>query len=233
MTRWIDDGVKAVFFDAVGTILFPDPPVSRVYGRIAQEFGGDVPDPDQLRQQFRASFKLEEERDRLAEWRTSEDWEVTRWRRIVGSCMKNVSDAEGAFQALFQHFATSEAWKLHPETDAVLSELERRGLVIGMGSNYDARLQSVVAGHEPLKKLQHVVISSLVGWRKPGRGFFDAVHEATGLPAESILFVGDDVQNDYEGAKAVGMRVVLLDPLDQHPEVTDRIRTLSELVVSE
>jgi putative hydrolase of the HAD superfamily len=63
-----------------------------------------------------------------------------------------------------------------------------------------------------LNPLRDLVISSEVGWRKPAPAFFDAIIRAVDVPASQILFVGDDLGNDYEGAETASMRAVLLDP---------------------
>jgi putative hydrolase of the HAD superfamily len=50
------------------------------------------------------------------------------------------------------------------------------------------------------------------------------------LPMDAILFVGDDLSNDYDAASAVGMRAVLVDPGERHLGVSNRIATLTEVL---
>jgi putative hydrolase of the HAD superfamily len=45
-----------------------------------------------------------------------------------------------------------------------------------------------------------------------------------------VLFVGDDLGNDYEGATAAGLPALLLDPQGRYPHVPHRIASLAELV---
>ena len=165
--------------------------------------------------------------------RTSEAREVERWRRIVGQVLDDVTDPDACFQELFEHFSRPEAWRCDPNAATTIATLARRGYVLGMASNYDQRLRSVVAGLTALHPLQHLLISSEVGWRKPALQFFLAVGQACDLLPERILYVGDDVANDFEGARAAGLRSVLLDPKEKH---LDRdpvsIRTLTELAAS-
>ena len=56
-----------------------------------------------------------------------------------------------------------------------------------------------------------VVVSSEVGWKKPGREFFRAVVDTCGYRAEQVLMVGDDPVNDVEGALDSGMQAVWVD----------------------
>ena len=185
--------------------------------------------PDLVRARFWAAYQAEEVADLAAGWATSEAREEARWRRIVADTLPEVGD--GLFAELFGHFARPDAWRVDPDAAALFAELAGRGIVLGMGSNYDARLMSVLAGHRELDPLAgRVVVSAAVGWRKPARTFFAEVERAAGVPAADILFVGDDLDNDYHGATAAGLRAVLLDPNARHPDVSDRITRLSGIL---
>jgi putative hydrolase of the HAD superfamily len=81
-----------------------------------------------------------------------------------------------------------------------------------MASNFDTRLRSVVAGLPELAAVGRLVISSEVGWKKPAPAFFQALTAAFELPAAEVLLVGDDLDNDFEGARAAGLPALLLDP---------------------
>src|SRR5262249_22221547 len=106
-----------------------------------------------------------------------------------------------------------------------------RGYTSGLASNYDKRLRSVVEGLPELKSVEHLVISSEVGWRKPSAQFFAAICDAVQLPPGKILHVGDDPANDYQGAVSCGLRAVLLDPEAKYPLTgATRIARLAELV---
>jgi putative hydrolase of the HAD superfamily len=230
MSNRVHPEVRAVFFDAVGTLLYPDPGAVQVYTEAARRRGIDLP-PDTVRERFVAAFRAEEATDTAAGWVTSEAREEARWRRIVGEALPGVTDPDGLFAELFGHFARPGAWRVDPDAAAVFAGLAGRGIVLGLGSNYDARLLSVLAGQRELNPLAgRVVVSAAVGWRKPAAGFFAEVVRAAGVPAGDILFVGDDLDNDYHGATAAGLRATLLDPRDRHPDVPARIRGLADLV---
>ena len=49
-----------------------------------------------------------------------------------------------------------------------------------------------------------VLVSADVGWLKPAAEMFEAAFAAAGAAPEEILFVGDDLTNDIEGARAHG-----------------------------
>lgn len=223
-------GVRAVFFDAVGTLLFPKPSAPAVYAEVARRHGLPLPVAE-VRARFLAAYRLQEAADIGLNWATSEARERDRWHTIVTNTLSGVSDPGGCFAHLFEHYSRPEAWRVHPEATDVLRELSARGLTLGMGSNYDARLLTVLDGHPELSPLRaRVVVSAAVGWRKPAGEFFAEVARVAGCAAGEILFVGDDLQNDYEGATNVGMRAVLLDPGARHPDVPHRVAGLRELL---
>jgi putative hydrolase of the HAD superfamily len=207
----IPASVCAIFFDAVGTLIFPDPPAGLVYADTGQRHGSRLA-LDEIEQRFRQAFRAEEDFDRLNDLHTDEEREVRRWRHIVGAVLDDVAEGVLVFRELFEHFSRSTAWRCAPDAGRVLAELARRGYRLGLASNYDRRLRSVVEGLPELRRLEQLVISSEVGWRKPARGFFDAVVDAAGVPAGQVLFVGDDPVNDGEGARAAGLQALLLDP---------------------
>jgi putative hydrolase of the HAD superfamily len=219
-----------VFFDAVGTLLFPTPSAPAVYADTARRYGLALA-PAEVRERFVAAYRREERLDAQTDWATSEDRERDRWRRIVAETLAGASDPDACYRELFAHFARPAAWRVAADAADVLTALHRRGLALGLGSNYDERLWAVFEGFRELEPLRaRVLISAAVGVRKPGAGFFHAAARAAGCRAEEILFVGDDLDNDYAGARAAGLAAVLLDPDGRHPQVPHRIRALAELL---
>jgi putative hydrolase of the HAD superfamily len=224
------NGIRAVYFDAVGTLIHPEPPAPVVYAAVARRHGSGL-SLEQIRARFRAAFAAEEARDRAANLRTSEAREVRRWRHIVAGVLDDVTDGEACFRELYEHFSRPETWACDPQAGPILEGLAASGYLVGMASNYDHRLRLVAAGKPELRPVGRLVISSEVGWRKPAAEFFAAVCESAGVPAGSILYVGDDPDNDYHGAERVGLLPVLLDREGrQAAAVSRRIERLGDLV---
>jgi putative hydrolase of the HAD superfamily len=224
------DSIRAVFFDAVGTLIHPQPPAPAVYEHVGRRLGSRL-SLEIIHDRFLAAFEQDELADRANDFRTSEEREVERWRHIVYSVLDDATDREACFAELFAHFARPESWRCDAGAASTLHELAARGYSLGLASNYDKRLRSVVAGLAALKPLGDLIISSEVGWRKPAPAFFDALMRAVTMPAEQILFVGDDVVNDYEGARAAGMQAVLYDspsPTTIMPNLVSRLGELLE-----
>jgi putative hydrolase of the HAD superfamily len=222
--------IRAVFFDAVGTLLHPEPSAGDAYAAASARFASRL-SRETVNARFRVAFRRQEELDRANGNRTSEEREIARWRSIVTDVLDDVTDADGCFRALYDHFAGPGAWRVESGTAEVLSALAERGLILGLCSNFDHRLHGVVAALPELAAIRHFVISSEVGWKKPAREFFEAVARAAELPSEQILVVGDDLDNDFDGARAAGFAALLFDPQGRSaasPEL--RIARLSDLL---
>jgi putative hydrolase of the HAD superfamily len=204
------DCIQAVFFDAVGTLVFPQPPAPAVYALIGRKFGSRLTE-DAIAARFRAAWAREEALDQAAGYRTSEEREVRRWRAIVSSVLDDVADGEACFMQLYLHFARPEAWACAPGAGTMLTRLAQQGIGLGMASNYDHRLRGVVAGIPALSLLKRLVISAEVGWRKPAVEFFTAMTAAAAVPRGKLLYVGDDPENDYRGAQAAEIHPILFD----------------------
>jgi putative hydrolase of the HAD superfamily len=224
----LPEGVAAVFFDAGGTLIHAEPSPGDVYAAVGARFGSRV-DAAAARRRFLDAFRRRQREAGPAGLATSEAAEDAFWRGVVGEVLHDVTDADACYRELWSYFARPEAWRADPEAGPVLRGLADRGLLVGVCSNFDSRLHGIVAGLPELRAVGPVVVSSEVGWRKPAPGFFDAVARAAGLPPERILVVGDDLVNDYEGARAAGMPARLLDPRGRRPG-PDRLAALGELL---
>lgn len=220
--------IAAIVFDAVGTLIVPEPSAADVYAAVGRKYGSRRGVPE-IAARFRAAFAREEQLDRTRYGlRTSEEREIERWRSIVAAVLDDVSEPARCFEELYQHFAGPSAWRCLPGGPATLTGLAERGIRLGLASNYDQRLRTVLAGLPELAALQCVAISSELGWRKPAREFYVALCRQLHLDPRQVLLVGDDLENDYEGARAAGLQALLLDSGDQS-KPAERIERLSEL----
>ncbi len=225
----IDAKIRAIAFDAVGTLIEPWPGVARAYGMAAAEQGVELAE-DVIRGRFAKAFAKD---DSASGHRTDEASERVRWRGIVAECLPELSakQADAAFETLWDHFADARNWRLFPDAVDVLNALAGDGLKLCVASNFDSRLRQVWAGltlaKSPLSKL---VISSEVGVRKPGEGFYAAVTRVLELPPEEILFVGDDFENDFRMPRQMNFRTVLIDRRNRI-EAFPKIESLRELLV--
>jgi putative hydrolase of the HAD superfamily len=113
----------------------------------------------------------------------------------------------------------------------VLDELKRQGLILAVISNTeDGRLRDSLDAAGIADRFDLLIDSHLVGYRKPDPAIFRLTLDRLGLEAHEAAFVGDSYAHDALAAQAIGMRGILLDPLDLHPEsVCPRIKSLDDL----
>ena len=128
---------------------------------------------------------------------------------------------------LVREWERHENFFLYEDTLPALRVLRGHGLRIGLVSNGQRDLDAF-ARHHGLDV--DVCIGSLKHGRvKPHRSIFEAALSALGTAPSDAAMVGDSYADDIEGARALGMRAILLDRDGLHPGEPDRIDTLLAL----
>jgi putative hydrolase of the HAD superfamily len=202
---------RAVLFDAVGTLIRPEPSVAAAYA-LAGHQQGIVVAEEEMQGRFRLAMQRQDEIDRRHyDGRTDLNREIERWRGIVSDVFGNVPQADAIFDDLWEHFARPANWRMFDDATGAWQTLHAAGITLGIASNFDDRLDAICAALEPLTNCRHVFVSSRVGWRKPRPEFFASISQQLGFAAEEMLLVGDDLENDYRAAQAAGWQAVLVD----------------------
>ena len=86
--------------------------------------------------------------------------------------------------------------------------------------------------HDLDKLFDAIVVSGAVNKRKPSPEIFERTLKALGVSASETVFVGDTLDADIEGAKAVGMKAVYIERRIEKVEQVrpdQTIKSLSEL----
>lgn len=227
----IPDGrIGGIVFDAVGTLIEPDPPVATVYRAAALRQGVDI-DLDEVATRFRRAFVQDEAREAAGLLATSELTEVCRWLRIVREVLPDLPDRDRAFAELWTHFGTSAGWRLFDDVGPTVLSLAWLECPMAVASNFDSRLRTVLNGFEAISgPLSTLVVSSEVRWRKPHSSFYAAVGTQLGVAPAQILYVTDDPEHDLPGAQRAGFRAVLIDRKGMRPAGIECVPDLHALV---
>lgn len=225
---------QVILFDAVGTLLRPHPPVAEVYARLGREFGSHL-NAAEIQRRFQQAWQHasapESPADSLARPPTDEAREWNRWRAIVAEVFCELPTArDGLFFALWEYFSRSENWALYDDVAAAIPRIASGGRQVGIASNFDRRLPPICRAFRPLRPLQPVFTSAAVGFSKPCPRFFRAIETALQVAGESILLIGDDFENDFQGARAAGWQALLVDREDRRPELVERVTSLDEVL---
>lgn len=102
-------------------------------------------------------------------------------------------------------------FRAYPDAGPALAELRGTGVRLACVSNWDVSLPSVLDRCGLADGLDAVVTSAAVGARKPDPAIFAAALEAAGCVPGEALHVGDTEDEDIEGARAAGIRALLID----------------------
>jgi putative hydrolase of the HAD superfamily len=216
------DGVRWILFDAVGTLMFPDPPVAEAYFAAAARFGSRL-----SLAEIQKQFPIALEKGFAGRCETNESHERRRWRSIVGDVLSDIPvHVDAVFEQLWQHFAEARHWRLFDDVETALGQLRRRHFRLGIASNFDGRLKNIVSGHSALLACEVVFVSSEIGYSKPDPRFFRTVQQQLGVDPGQIALVGDDEACDVQAAIAAGWRAI---HLDRNSGKDGAIRSLTEL----
>ncbi|MEQ8787389.1 MAG: HAD hydrolase-like protein [Pirellulaceae bacterium] len=220
--------IQIVLFDAVGTLIYPDPPVTEAYEAAGRRHGSSL-DAVEIARRTRLAvsrWQRGEIRDDFGQTvdgastqfdrpPTNHARERQRWREVVAEVFDDVPDARGAlFESLWSHFASPENWRLYDDVAETWRRL-RPSFRLGVASNFDDRLEPICRHFEPLRGCPHLFWSARIGYPKPSPHFFARVERQLHTPSEAILLVGDDRTNDYLGALRAGWASVYLDRSDE------------------
>lgn len=221
--------VRCVLFDAVGTLIYPDPPVAAAYGTVGRTHGSCFSDA-QIAERFRQAFCRQEELDSQShDSSTDETRERRRWEAIVAEVFNDLRDTTVVFSQLWRHFADPANWRLFDDVAQVWQALTQREMTLGVASNFDRRLRHVCAGLPPLDRCHRIFVSSELTARKPAKSFFRQIEQALSMPPQDIVLVGDDWANDYLAARDAGWRSLFLDRGGQRRAGIEQIVSLREL----
>ncbi len=205
--------LKAIFFDAVGTLFFLNGTVGQHYALVGSEVALAL-DADQLDRAFYSALKKMPQRPAIDGPRENDDkgW----WRELVDLVLDQVApwlsefDRDNFFEIAYEHFAEAGVWELYPEVVHVLEQLRPR-FQLAVISNFDGRLRLILQHLGISKFFAHVFVSSELGADKPDPEIFRRALKFIDLKPNEVLHVGDDSERDWEAARAAGLSIFRLD----------------------
>ena len=226
--------IKAVFFDAAGTLIKPARSVGESYAAIAAKHGKEVSSTN-ITERFRKCFDAA---PRLAFPGATEDTvaalERDWWKSLVAQVFEPWSPFvrfEEYFAELFAYFASPNAWTLYPEVLETLTSLKERDLILDVISNFDSRLVRILDGLGAGAQFENIFVSSRVGYAKPDRRIFNAALSYYGLAPAQALHVGDSEINDLSGANQAGLKGILVERRKTSTApAADRIESLRSIL---
>jgi putative hydrolase of the HAD superfamily len=213
--------IEAVTFDVGGTLIEPWPSVGHVYAGVAAEHGLAGLSAETLNSNFAAAWR----------GRKNFDHSAAAWMEMVDQSFAGLAPVPPSrtfFRDIYHRFASSAAWRIFDDVVPALSALRQRRLKLAVISNWDERLGPLLRQLGLDRFFQAVVVSHAVGSPKPSPAIFLEAAAQLGLATEKIMHVGDQEQEDIQGAQAAGLQALRIQR--GRPRVPGRqIASLSEL----
>jgi putative hydrolase of the HAD superfamily len=205
--------IRAILFDAAGTLFHLTKTVGDHYAYVGSEVGLDL-DAQKLESAFHAAWKQMPRRRAIDGPRKNDDkgW----WRDLVGHVIDEVApslselDRDNFFEVAYEHFAEAGVWELYPEVLDVLEQFRKR-FQLAVISNFDGRLRFILQNLGISKYFAHIFISSELGADKPDPEIFRRALNVMHLDANEVIHVGDDPERDWKAGAAAGLSVFRLD----------------------
>jgi putative hydrolase of the HAD superfamily len=215
--------IRAVVFDVDFTLARPGPELGpEGYRAVGARYGLEL-DPSRYEEARRQALDVLERHPELDH--DEEIWVLFTQRIIEG--MGGRGDTYGPAVELTRAWEDAHRFELYEDAVPTLQALRMAGLKLGLLSN-TARDLDVFVAHHGLDV--DAVLTSLVhGKTKPHDSIFRRLLELLDVRPEEALMVGDTLEDDVEGARAVGMQAVLLDRAGRYPVSPGRIEDLTAL----
>ena len=216
---------RAVLLDMFGTLVELRPPAPRLRARLLELAGIDVGEEAAARG-FAAEIGYYVEnhlrgRDEVA------------LEGLRDDCAAVLQEALGCER--LEHAAVRRAmldsleFRAFPDVAPALRSLRAHGVRMVVASNWDCSLPEWLERIGLAEFLDGVVASAVVGSAKPSPRIFEVALRVAGVAPEEALHAGDSVAADVEGARAAGVRAVLIARAGGAPEDVEAIRSLAEL----
>jgi putative hydrolase of the HAD superfamily len=204
--------IRAILFDAAGTLFYLTKTVGDHYAYIGREVGLEL-DAQKLDRAFHTAWKQMPRRPAIEGPRENDDkgW----WRELVGRVFDQVApslgelDRDNFFEVAYEHFVEPGVWVLYPEVPGVLEQL-RPLFQLAVISNFDGRLRFILQHLGISKYFGNIFISSELGADKPDPEIFRRALKLIHLDANEVLHAGDDPERDWKAASAAGLSIFRL-----------------------
>ncbi len=118
---------------------------------------------------------------------------------------------------------TDNYWLPFSGVKAVLTELRKRSIGLGVISNWDETARDILTAAGLVDFFDHLVISCEVGCVKPDERIFNIALEQAAVAARNCVYIGDNYYDDALGSRKVGMNALIINRFGKLgvEEVTD------------
>ena len=214
----------AVLLDALGTLVELQPPAPRLQALLAAE-GLEVSE-----EQAAGAFATEIAYYLEHHLEGADPEGVEDLRDRCASVMLAALELPGLDHATARRaMLAALRFEAYPEALGVLEELRAGGRRLVLVSNWDSSLPDWIAHTGLLEPMHTVITSAGAGAAKPDPAIFRRALDLAGVEPREAVHVGDSCERDVQGARAAGIRPVLVCRAGEPPPVVESVRSLVEL----
>jgi len=214
-----------VLLDALGTLVALEPPAPRLREALRELAGVEVTLEDAER-----AFAAEIGHYLANHMRGGDPEGLRRLREECAEVMRSALPGPALGHAVV-HRAMLDALSFvaFPDAAPALRELRGRGLALVVVSNWDCSLPEWLERAGLSGLLDGAVSSAAAGEAKPGSAPFHAGLQIAGVAPAEAVHVGDSWESDVEGARAAGIRAVLVTRGLDPPAGVESVSSLEQL----
>jgi len=227
--------LKLITFDAAGTLIDHKWDPAGIARSAAKACGMSVAELDARRVYDDVASKHRAklvELERLGE-RSAID---ALWQRQVADWLQQVGCDPSRAPEVLREFRRrafgpeSHVFALYDDALPALASCKRNGTVVGVISNWDHTLHTVLKNLGIAEEFDFVIASLEFGFEKPDERIFAEALERAGADADASLHVGDDYNDDFVGATNAGWAALLIDRSRPADFDTGRISSLTQVM---
>jgi HAD superfamily hydrolase (TIGR01549 family) len=156
------------------------------------------------------------------------------WNDFYGEGFRRLSitaDVSDAAANIRVHFQRGEFETVFDDVIPALDALTARGFALGILSNFSPNCEDVLRRVGVHRYFSFFVVSAVAGVEKPDPRIFDLAVRAANRPRAELVYVGDSMFHDIEGAQRAGIDAVLVDRPNQYSDWNGaRVQNLGELI---
>ena len=225
-----DRALQLILFDVGATLVDPHPSARELVVRVLRERGFDV---DLARLAEIEPTAWQRVGHLLPFHRYGQEESRAFWDAFYSALLLGLGlpDESATRQALYDVFQVVRNWKLYPDVQPTLEALRSEGYRLGIVSNWEEWLEDLLDTLAVRRYFDVIAGSGLVGRAKPHPAIFEHALRAVGADPAHAVHIGDNPRDDVQGARAAGIRPILIDRHGRHLtiEAVDRIEHFGDL----
>lgn len=231
--------VRAVLFDAFGTLIHPEPGWEQLRAECLTIVHGAWTGRAIPLSRFLSEYEAARAHQHAAVARGLREFDFgDRFRDTVLACGAPPDEAVlwGPLAAERYHRFQQGLIHAYDQPHKVLAELKAQGYRVALVSNYaHAGVIRDALGRLGLREhFDALVVSGDVGYLKPHPRIFEVALEALDVAPHEAVMVGNDLECDVAGARKAGIRSIWtpyprVSPAPRHPEADAVVERLADI----